>query len=921
MSSDGPGISVRLLYLLLTGLVAVATAFTFPEVAGAREPPNQNDPCSQGGRNTCGTLGVGSYETYRYGLRWFGDYQGLVPGAKHAYCIDLRYWYPSASSRFREDSSETLRNRDGELVSIEKRRRMAYAVWADGRTSTPTQAAAVMLYVHGLMGDGAPGEVAPDALGAPVAETYARIASDAARFHGPYRIEARLPARLRAGTRVTGTARVLSASGNALPGIALHLGAPGARGLPERVETNANGVATLSLTPTTSGPLQLRIRTQPLAATLPRVYQPTTPAASRNGQRIVVPASQVVTETVQRTVEKVPVTVSTTAQPSRVLIGEPSRDRVVVETASERWRATVSVRIFGPFPETGAIRCNGTPAWEGSFTTDGPGTYSTPPARLTSPGWYTYQLELPPDDTHLGSSTPCGVPEESFRVEAQPRLRTVVSATRVTPGATVTDTIEVRGLGRTSATIRAALYGPFPAREAIQCTGRPVWTGTVQATGDGRLVTTPVRLDVPGFYTYRESIAASGFVRAAQTACGEVAETTVVVSTPRLTTRVSSQRTSLGATVTDTVEVAGLGSLAVTVAAELFGPFPTREAIRCDGMPAWRGTLDVRGDGTYETAPFRVERPGFYTYRESIVAGPANEAVTTECGERTETTLARVRPEVTTVASAEVVVPGAMLHDRIRIHGLGRLRAVVELELFGPFASREAIRCTVAPIWRGRFTVEGDGVHRSPSVEVERAGFYAYRERIVESAVVEESRSACGVAPETALVRPLVVTGGAAATAGVAAAGASGRTPVRIRIPTLDIDARLTPSVVDVANGVLGVPQDIRRPGWWRDGAAPGDRTGAVLVAGHVDSASRGAGAFFGLESARRGTRVELETRDGRTRRYRVVSVELMPKEALPADIYSRRGRARLVLVTCGGPFDSATRHYRDNVVVTAVPV
>jgi hypothetical protein len=45
-----------------------------------------------------------------------------------------------------------------------------------------------------------------------------------------------------------------------------------------------------------------------------------------------------------------------------------------------------------------------------------------------------------------------------------------------------------------------------------------------------------------------------------------------------------------------------------------------------------------------------------------------------------------------------------------------------------------------------------------------------------------------------------------------------------------------------------------------------------------------------------------------------------MPKEELPADVYSRRGRPRLVLVTCGGPFDEARRHYRDNVVVTAVP-
>jgi hypothetical protein len=45
-----------------------------------------------------------------------------------------------------------------------------------------------------------------------------------------------------------------------------------------------------------------------------------------------------------------------------------------------------------------------------------------------------------------------------------------------------------------------------------------------------------------------------------------------------------------------------------------------------------------------------------------------------------------------------------------------------------------------------------------------------------------------------------------------------------------------------------------------------------------------------------------------------------MPKDSLPTSLYSRRGRPRLVLVTCGGPFDAGIGHYRDNVVVTAVP-
>ena len=41
-------------------------------------------------------------------------------------------------------------------------------------------------------------------------------------------------------------------------------------------------------------------------------------------------------------------------------------------------------------------------------------------------------------------------------------------------------------IGRTVAgqtvTIQAALYGPYPSREAIKCAEAPVWTGTVTAT-------------------------------------------------------------------------------------------------------------------------------------------------------------------------------------------------------------------------------------------------------------------------------------------------------------------------------------------------------------------------------------------------------------------------------------------------------
>ena len=94
-----------------------------------------------------------------------------------------------------------------------------------------------------------------------------------------------------------------------------------------------------------------------------------------------------------------------------------------------------------------------------------------------------------------------------------------------------------------------------------------------------------------------------------------------------------------------------------------------------------------------------------------------------------------------------------------------------------------------------------------------------------------------------------------------------------------------------------------------------------MLIAGHVDSATAGAGAFHDLRTlAKKGDRVKVH--DGERQDdhlpHRLCADEYR-KDALPADIYSLKGRARLVLVTCGGPFIPSKGHYRDNIVVTAV--
>jgi hypothetical protein len=556
-------------------VVALLAASSAPRAA---KPPNPKDPCARSGRDTCGTAGVGFYRLTRYGTRWFGDFRGAVKGHRHAFCIDLRFWYASPSYRYREVSSTVLRNRDGAIISGEKQRRIAYALWAFGRSTKPSRQAATMLYVDSLMGTARPEELDPDAMPTQVAALFRSIAHAAARYHGPYRVETRLPKRLIVNRPTKVTVSIRSASGHPLPDAPLSLSARGAK-VPSRVHTDGRGRAVIRLRPTAVH-LQLRVVSRALASSRPRIFAPSTASAAPNGQRLAVPSNE-----------------------------------------------QVSARV----------------------------------SRLA-------------------------------------------------------------------------------------------------------------------------------------------------------------------------------------------------------------------------------------------------------------------HPVVTSLVSSQIVRAGGTIFDRIRVPGLAGSTASIEVELFGPFPSRGAIGCAGSPYWRRRMSATVAEI-RTPPVHVTRAGFYTYRQRLVGPASVAGAQTPCGVVSETTLSTPQITTGRGDSTADARSMARGGQIPVWLRITKLGIKAAIVPEVIDTEKGILGMPANIRRLGWWRDGRAPMARSGTILIAGHYDFANAGPGAFYSLPRARRGERIHITTADGAVHTYRVVTVVSYAKSALPLTVFDRGGPPRLVLVTCGGRFDSTTQHFLDNIVVTAVPV
>ena len=119
--------------------------------------------------------------------------------------------------------------------------------------------------------------------------------------------------------------------------------------------------------------------------------------------------------------------------------------------------------------------------------------------------------------------------------------------------------------------------------------------------------------------------------------------------------------------------------------------------------------------------------------------------------------------------------------------------------------------------------------------------------------------------------------------------------------------------------GELDVP-DPKIVGWYRYSSAPG-RPGSVVLASHVDF-NRVPGIFRYLTKLHVGDDVSVTTADAHVHRFVVSERTMYDKDKLPRDhVWSRTGDPTLVLLTCGGQFNSLRRSFEQNIVVYARPV
>jgi LPXTG-site transpeptidase (sortase) family protein len=173
---------------------------------------------------------------------------------------------------------------------------------------------------------------------------------------------------------------------------------------------------------------------------------------------------------------------------------------------------------------------------------------------------------------------------------------------------------------------------------------------------------------------------------------------------------------------------------------------------------------------------------------------------------------------------------------------------------------------------------------------------------------------AAGVAALPAPTGPIVAPPQSAAPKPVAA-------PVSLTIPLIGVKTSLMTLGLG-SDGDLQVPplSMASVAGWYTGSPRPGS-IGSAIIVGHIDT-TRGPAVFYRLDTLTRGDKIYVKRADGTLVEFRVTSVQSYPKDHFPTqEVYGPVPDAELRLITCGGAWDAAARHYVRNTVVYATEV
>ncbi len=342
-------------------------------------------------------------------------------------------------------------------------------------------------------------------------------------------------------------------------------------------------------------------------------------------------------------------TTTTQLSASSITLGQSVTDTATVSGAGVSPTGTVQFLVkegAGSFVvfDTKTLNANGQ-ATSGSYVPLSVGSYWF---KAEYSGDSNYQPSVSADDAEPLTVNP-----------ATPTVSTLLSATSITLGGSVTDTVTVTGLG-----------SPFPAPTGtvmfqVSSNAGATWTtfSTKTLDANGQATSDSYVPLAAGSYLFRAIYSGDNNYNAAQS--GNTAEPlSVGPATPEVTTQLSQTTITLGDSVTDTATVTGLGG-------QFPAPTGTVQFQVQVGIGPWTnlGSAVTLVGGSATSIAYMPLAAGSYHFR-AIYSGDSNY-LGAQSGDAAEPlTVEKFTPTVTTLLSATTITLGGSVTDTVTVTGL-----------------------------------------------------------------------------------------------------------------------------------------------------------------------------------------------------------------------------------------------------------
>ena len=431
---------------------------------------------------------------------------------------------------------------------------------------------------------------------------------------------------------------------------------------------------------------------------------------------------------------------------SSQLVGAAVHDVATLSGATASAGGTITFNLYGP---SDTPDCSGNAVFTATVNVSGNGNYNSGDFTPSTAGKYYWVASYSGDVNNLPSTGSCGDQGETSTIGKKTTL-IATAASSETIGAAVHDTATLSGGLNPTGTITFNLYGPS---DTPDCSGNPVFTSTVNVNGNGDYGSGNFTPTTAGSYYWTASYSGDVNNLPSSGSCGDEGETSTLV---KRTTGIVTAATNaaIGDAVHDIATLSGATANAGgTITFNLYGPSDTPD---CSGNAVFTATVNVSGNGNYNSGNFTPSTAGKYYWVASYSGDVNNLPSSGSCGDQGETSTIGKQPTAIGTAATSGTL-GDAVHDIATLSGAtANAGGTITFNLYGPSDTPD---CSGNAVFTSTVNVDGPDNYNSGNFTPTAAGKYYWVASYSGDVNNQPSSGSCGDEGETSTLekRPTAI--------------------------------------------------------------------------------------------------------------------------------------------------------------------